>query len=382
MERLRSLDGLRGLAAGIVLIHHALLTFPGFAAPYRGGGPVDSPVVWAMTYTPLHVLWEGKAAVYIFFVLSGIVLTLPVMKREPDFGWAAYYPQRLLRLYVPVWAAVALAVFWFTAIPRDPDMSSLWVSGRPQELEGGAIMRALTLVSGHGGLVSPLWSLRWEIIFSLLLPVFTLLALRLTRWRIGVVIAMLALTTVGDAIGSIALTVMPMFMLGCVMATVLPDLTTSLRNRPGWVGMTAVLATLVLLPAPWLAKASPLTAPIAGSLTALSALGAMLAVYCALAVPVVRAFLTTRPLQWLGLISFSLYLVHEPIVLASAHLFGDADLRVAALVSLPASLAVAALFHRVVEMPAHTLSRTVGEWVRRRTSTTPQRQPERVPVPR
>jgi peptidoglycan/LPS O-acetylase OafA/YrhL len=355
-----------------VLIHHALLTFPSFAVPYRGGGPVDSPVVWAMTYTPLHVLWEGKAAVYIFFVLSGIVLTLPVMKREPHFGWAAYYPQRLLRLYVPVWAAVALAVFWFTVIPRDPDMSSLWVSGRPQELEGGAIIRALTLVSGHGGLVSPLWSLRWEIIFSLLLPVFT------------------ALTTAGDAIGSTALTVMPMFMLGCVMATVLPDLTASLRNRPGWVGLTAVLATLVLLPAPWLAKASPLTAPIAGSLTALSALGAMLAVYCALAVPVVRAFLTTRPLQWLGLVSFSLYLVHEPIVLASAHLFGDADLRVAALVSLPASLAVAALFHRVVEVPAHTLSRAVGEWVRRRTSPTPdrqpelqpERQPERVPVSR
>ena len=56
--------------------------------------------------------WDGTGAVLVFFVLSGFVLTLaftgPAKSGEPR--WANYYARRIPRLYVPVWAAIALAI--------------------------------------------------------------------------------------------------------------------------------------------------------------------------------------------------------------------------------------------------------------------------------
>ena len=100
--------------------------------------------------------------------------------------------------------------------------------------------------------------------------------------------------------------------------------------------------------------------------------------------PVRRAF-ASRPLQWLGLVSFSLYLVHEPVLLAVVRLappladaacaaglcpstpappdgvvagsaladLGPLGIAVTAAVAIALSLAVAAAFHRLVESRAH-----------------------------
>ncbi|WP_156507383.1 hypothetical protein [Arthrobacter sp. OY3WO11] len=74
---------MRGIAALVVLFHHSLLTIPVLAAVYENDAvPVEdvASVAWMLVHTPLHNLWEGKGAVYIFFVLSGVVLTLPVLR--------------------------------------------------------------------------------------------------------------------------------------------------------------------------------------------------------------------------------------------------------------------------------------------------------------
>jgi peptidoglycan/LPS O-acetylase OafA/YrhL len=96
-QRLHSLDGLRGLSALVVVLHHALLVVPALAAPYYDQGPAASgSAEWWLSHTPIHALWEGKAAVYVFFVLSGFVL--PLLAHRAQFRWSVYYPQRLLRL--------------------------------------------------------------------------------------------------------------------------------------------------------------------------------------------------------------------------------------------------------------------------------------------
>jgi peptidoglycan/LPS O-acetylase OafA/YrhL len=64
--RLRSLDGLRGLAALIVVIHHSLLVVPGLAAPYFGQS-TQSSIQELLAYSPLHLLWAGTEAVFLFF---------------------------------------------------------------------------------------------------------------------------------------------------------------------------------------------------------------------------------------------------------------------------------------------------------------------------
>jgi peptidoglycan/LPS O-acetylase OafA/YrhL len=61
----------RGIAAGVVLVHHFLLEF----LPHlHGRNFPDDPI--ALVRTPLFALINGSAAVAVFFVLSGFVLTV------------------------------------------------------------------------------------------------------------------------------------------------------------------------------------------------------------------------------------------------------------------------------------------------------------------
>ena len=81
--RLIELDGLRGLAAVVVLIHHALETVPALAEVGARPGTVPTGTFnRILTQSPLHLLWAGHEAVLIFFVLSGVALTSPAARRH------------------------------------------------------------------------------------------------------------------------------------------------------------------------------------------------------------------------------------------------------------------------------------------------------------
>lgn len=370
MGRLHSLDGLRGLAALLVFFHHILLTVPLLAEPYLGKRATEA-LPYALSYTPLHIFWEGQAAVYVFFVLSGVVLTLPVLKRGREFSWTAYYPQRLLRLYIPVWAAVVIGIGWLLLVPRNADSESMWLQSRAVDPSLPAVLKDLTLLFGHGGIVSPLWSLRWEIWFSLLLPVFTLLAIRLMRFRWLIAAVSITATTVGSSIGSSPLKYPPMFMLGAVMATALSKLTATDHRTGNGRGAALVLRAVFLLLSPWLIRNYPNLDFLVDPLEGVAAIGALLAVYCALAVPFARKFLETKIMLWFGMISFSLYLVHEPVVITSARIFGDQNLVLAALVAICVAIPLAFAFYRLVEVPSHRLARLAGDGLRTRFKKKP-----------
>ena len=72
-----------------------------------------------------------------------------------------------------------------------------------------------------------------------------------------------------------------------------------------------------------------------------------------------------RVVRWLGKISFSLYLVHEPIVVSMTLLVGPAPFLLVLILALPASLLVAAAFYRLIEVPALRLSRELGRRMQR-----------------
>jgi peptidoglycan/LPS O-acetylase OafA/YrhL len=68
-----------------------------------------------------------------------------------------------------------------------------------------------------------------------------------------------------------------------------------------------------------------------------------------------RAAGESGALQWLGKRSFSLYLVHFPIVVGTAFLL-ESHSRFAFVIAIPLALVVADLFFRLVEGPSHRLS--------------------------
>jgi peptidoglycan/LPS O-acetylase OafA/YrhL len=79
--------------------------------------------------TPAHLLVAVPEAVLVFFVLSGFVVALPII-RKPSFDWMSYYVQRTLRLYLPSIASVLLAVVWILLSHQRPaTATSSWTAG-------------------------------------------------------------------------------------------------------------------------------------------------------------------------------------------------------------------------------------------------------------
>jgi peptidoglycan/LPS O-acetylase OafA/YrhL len=367
-NRLRSLDGLRGVAAAVVVVHHALLLVPTLSDAYLapGGLPADAPWFAALAvYSPLHLLWAGGEAVLLFFVLSGLVLTMPAVR--PGFSWVAYYPRRVVRLYLPVVAAVALTALTLMVVPRtQTGQFGGWVNGHVESYGLGSLARDVTLVSGTSGVITPLWSLQWEVLFSIFLPVFVAVALLLRRrlWMSAVVAG--AAVIAGDVLDRPALFYLGAFAVGTALTLAWPrlqDAVAALRGRGraaiAWVGFG--VAAVYLTVGRWIvldpdSATSELASP--GALTVLGA--AMLVIAGGLCPPVQRV-LETRVAQWLGRISFSLYLLHETVLLTIRHLGPGLPVAVVIAVGLPLSLLLAGRFARWVEVPSHALARRVGD---------------------
>jgi peptidoglycan/LPS O-acetylase OafA/YrhL len=355
--RLLALDGLRGMAALVVLIHHVLLTDAHFADPYSAPHPYQEPVyVRVLTYTPLHLVWNGTVAVYIFFVLSGYVLALPTVESRRE-SWFAYYPKRLIRLYLPVLAAVLLALLWMRVAPRHTsEGASWWLNAHPAPTADG-IVRDVSLIVLPGITNSALWSLRWEVIFSVLLPLF-IISIRWLR-RFPAPLACLLLAGFTASAVPEWLTFLPMFGCGVALAWCGPMAVPT----AGWARWLLLGAVVVGLNASWtpylFADAS---GTMQGPLRVVEVLAACALVIVALQVPIARRILSRSVLLWLGSRSFSLYLVHEPIAVSLALLLGGRPpVLVTLMFSIPLALLVAEVFFRVVERPSLRLARIAGQ---------------------
>jgi peptidoglycan/LPS O-acetylase OafA/YrhL len=138
----------RGIAAIAVLLTH---TYYVFASRFTQG--VD---------TTLYIFGVGsEAAVYMFFFLSGFLITLSIannVRRNGYFSPLQYAKARILRIYPPLIGAIAL-VFVVGGIIAH--------SGAPLPLPGREVYdaklydgwTALTLRNGFGIADGPLWSL-------------------------------------------------------------------------------------------------------------------------------------------------------------------------------------------------------------------------------
>ncbi len=363
--RFRSLDGLRGIAALIVVFHHSLLTSPTLARAY--GGPKLGQLHgfdWALTYTPLHLVWGGPEAVYVFFVLSGFVLTLAT--ESVSFGWLSYYPQRLLRLYLPVLGAVIFASLTVLVVARDPVAgASWWLNHHQDSLSLKAVFYDITLIRYTTFLDSPLWSLKWEVYFSALLPLYVLVGRRV-RWQPWLLaIPLVALIAEGAISGHLGALYLPMFGLGVLMALHRDALTAFGARLSSGAGVLLVLLAVLLLTAQW-SLHKVFTGDVNTALVAVEAVGAGLIVLLVWSWAPARRLGQRSTLQWLGTRSFSLYLVHEPIVVSVAFLLGGrANALITLAIAVPVSLVVAHFFFLYVEGPSHRLAQRVAREVRR-----------------
>jgi peptidoglycan/LPS O-acetylase OafA/YrhL len=373
--RLRSLDGLRGVAAVAVVFHHLFLIDPGLAlAIWPSGTTATQSVSWRAATFPLHLLVSaGLEAVFVFFILSGLVLTLPLLHAQGFRQWLAYYPRRLVRLCLPVLASVAFAIVLLLAVRRYPipGHTADWLtSTNSLSFSLDDFVRSLNLFGTLQPLNNPLWSLGWEILFSILLPVAVLIAVviqgRLAP-SIVVTAGCLVLTAIGSLLGVGALIYLPIFLLGSVLAGALPILQRriTLANRGWFLAVFPFVVSIALIAVPWVASG------ISGRWYAVTVgfalVGCLCLVFLASGLPWLVGLLTRPAVQWLGRVSFSLYLVHVPIIVTIAYLVGPSNWIVFIPIGLAASVLAAWGFYLVAERPSHLLSRWIGNRVARAT---------------
>ena len=179
--RYEILDGLRGVAAMLVVAYHLFET-------YYHGGP-DQPIN------------HGYLAVDFFFVLSGFVIGYAYDDRWNKMSTWAFFKRRLIRLHPMVilgtlfgalmfyfgsctdfplinqtpWLMVVLVMFWcFTMIPLPNTM----------DIRGWAETNPLN---------GPAWSLQWEYIANIL---YALVIRRFSKVALGICVAVFAVMTV------------------------------------------------------------------------------------------------------------------------------------------------------------------------------------------
>lgn len=389
-QRLHALDGLRGIAALVVLICHSFLLKTELALAYLNPAAIERGTVWWWAaFSPLHIVWAGTEAVYLFFILSGYVLTLP-FARGTDRGWAGYFPKRLIRLYVPVWGAFALAVMWMNLLPRRfAEGTNGWLQAHQPELTGSMVRSDLLLFPYPGFSNSALWTLRYEVMFSMLLPIYVLIGIRFPKLNLLKGVLLMGAIVYFSEFQSSFRFYLPMFGLGVLMAVEhrrLAGVGDAIRNfrYSGWIWAGLSTAALLMLSSYWMVRGlntdiDTLPFQLRTALV-LMMLGGCLLIF--VAVQCTGSWLSSGPARWLGTRSFSLYLVHEPIVVSTAVFLGagySPPLAIALAVST--SLVIAELFHRVVERPSQRLGKAVERNITSRRRSAGPARPAPPPEP-
>src|SRR6195952_2447948 len=342
LPRIGYLESIRGLAAVQVLLLHFLA---GFAPDLVYSLPAPGAVAGYIHLSPLYFLYDGYSAVYIFFALSGYVLTRS-FERNLVQPWSQVLA-RLIRLGVPALAAtlVAAAVMlafgkpnlaaselsgsaWFVgqwntdasilSVIRDGTVNALFLgySGLP-----GVTFRAPWQQPVEHSLVAPLWTLSIEFYGSMLILLLCWCARRSRAlwWSVLLLGAIFAIRSayicffVGHLLASFHRAerpapdskLLPAFMIAfgvllCVLAEVW---------QPEWLKSLCASPTTLLFPGQF--------APMQQE-----AFGAILVLVGIIDLEVARGFLSRSRLVARSRLSFPLYLVHWPILFGpSAALF-------------------------------------------------------------
>jgi peptidoglycan/LPS O-acetylase OafA/YrhL len=362
--RFKSLDGLRGIAALVVVASHLADASPAFYLPHAA---FTSGAFWMspfslLKYTPLRILVAGRASVLIFFVLSGFVLYI---SQPGTRNYGAYLIKRLFRIYPTFafsigFAILAFVLFKHHEIPRETFwFNSLNWSDTPTTSYVAHIL-LMTGVPEFPTLNTPIWSLTYELRVSIAFPLLVVFlrhrfALTIASFLI-ICVAALGLPIDDPVANTIVLTFGygSFFVAGAALAMSWQKLVDRIHATPSWIVLAA-----------WLMAYALLISPMTTNIDALApGLGAILLIALCLASPAAALILQSRPAQWLGRISYSLYLLHVPILLAVIHA-GSGRLPAWALLAIAVCLAFisAECCNRLLELPLVGVGRRLASRV-------------------
>jgi len=343
--RYELLDGLRGLAALAVVLHH------------------------------LQVVADGHFAVMVFFVISGYCITASAdSARRKGHRFRGFLRRRIRRIYPPYWDAIALFVVTraIKAAMGGPNELyrplHVWIQNLTLTQWLSDLRHPITWPSENPDLFVPaFWSLNYEEQFYIVMAIFLAFCVRSQRSALIAPVLMVAVLGLalnfsipGNWICGFFIEYWVHFALGACLYFALCVYT-------GWRGRLAFIAGMVLLGSACAARLLPWTAVTNQQMRTMVELAFLSAFTLGLFFlrplsPYISRMKLWRPVAALGTISYSLYLVHQFNVhliesLSQRILPGNAPfgLRVTTMIAL--HLGLATVFWYFCERP-FVLSRT------------------------
>lgn len=330
-DHVRGLDSIRFVCAIWVYFGHGAL-------PQGLELFSDYPLVNLAWRAVWRNIWCGPAAVIVFFVISGFCIHYPFAGSEKRPRLAEFYSRRFLRLMVPVVVAVGLS--------------------QPIGLQWSMFQDSI------------LWSLLAEMIYYACYPAIRVLHLRVRSWPVLVGVAFVAAILVaatnpragnypsyGPAWNWVL--GLPCWLLGCQVAEITRTSSTpEVSRRSIWMWRGAVFG------AAWLCSITRFHTPVGFPWT-LNLFSVLAAWWVHREIAFRRQVSPLRALEWAGLWSYSLYLIHVPagalIVQVYPALY---TLSLGWVLAIAFVLLASYTFYLLVERPSHWLARRVAMQLR------------------
>jgi peptidoglycan/LPS O-acetylase OafA/YrhL len=295
--------------------------------------------------------------VYLFFVLSGFVLARAYTPQSA--ATSGYLLPRLVRLMLPIWGAliVGILVQVLMRLAGQPT-GTPWLVDQSVGMSVRLLLRDALIIDGTSMINSSAWSMRYEVLFSLLLPIVLVAAgLLRGRWFYGTGGFLLVLALMYAA-SDVLTTYLAMFFAGAILARM---------RLPKIGGMSAALLLMLALALFTSHRTVPaITSSPFGSENWLwfATVTVASCVFIALAIgnETAKRALSARAVLFFGVRSYSIYLIQAPVIVAVAIVLkrltgGDAAMPWWSVTAFAAALVAGLIFYTLVEVPSHALAR-------------------------
>lgn len=378
--RLIQLEAVRGIAALVVLASHLLL---GFFPRFHGLLFPDERV--SPFGTPLFALVNGSAAVVVFFVLSGFVLTVRAFQTQSALPLVLGALKRWPRLALPVLVvniASGVLVGWalYRNQPVAQQIASPWLgwsyTAAPEQWRSvAAAMREgafSTFIWGSAYFNNPLWTMYLEFYGSFLAFFLAAVVLGIGGSAACAVAVLMLFCLIAFS------PYLACFIVGVCLAWLYSGEKWEAmagwlhqRGRVFWTGVLVLVVVLFGYHEAFVAEPAPtgfygVLVPLnnLGSLqlrVALHTAGAVIMLVSVLALPALSSRLRGPAGALLGRLSFPVYLVHMPVICSMGTLtFLLASPAIGTTGGRAAALAVSAIVTFAVALP---LMRMEAAWL-------------------
>jgi peptidoglycan/LPS O-acetylase OafA/YrhL len=360
-NRIPQLDSIRGLASLSVFVHHIYLVTP-----------ILPLLFWQ---SPLRIFINGRGAVLLFFVLSGLVLSLPFFNGK-KIPYISFMTKRIIRIYIPYAIAILINIIACSVLYTDKTISEGWLNNfwktKPNM---NSILEHLNLLGDmHTSYFNTvIWSLIHEMRISLVFPVILILVKKLNLLPNLIICASLSFTAWLNGIFHFhhnvgfntsyfdTLHYLSVFILGALLSKHKNDITliyNRISTKVKWILLCSSLVIYAYSAALDAFINFPLNDKVADYGMILAAVAFVIFAINSIKL---SALIVNKPTMFLGKISYSLYLYHMTVLQSFFYIFhGVFPVWIINILVFISGITFAYVFWYLIEKNTINLARNAG----------------------